>query len=93
MFAELWNAQPEQADLDWQPIESLLAPSVGELRAASQSYSPLSATSVDGFHMKHFALLVDGGLEALGIMFCIMESMGALPSQAQTIMIIMLGKP
>ena len=66
---------------------------MGELRAVSQSYSPHSATSVDGFYMKHFALLGDGGLEALGVMFGIMESMGALPSQVQTIMVIMLGKP
>ena len=93
LCAELWDAQPGQADLDLQPIGGLPAPSVGELRAVSQSYSPHFATSVGGLYMTHFALLGDGGLEALGVMFGIMESMGALPSQVQTIMVIMLGKP
>ena len=44
------------------------------MRVISQKYRLASATSVDGFHMRHFSSLADQGLLALMSLFSVMEA-------------------
>ena len=53
-----------------------------EFRAISRSYKAKSATSLDGFHMRHYSMLCDDALLTLGILFQCMESHGYPPFAA-----------
>ena len=93
LYGGVWRAEEEENELDWQPMSCLPPVSCEKLRAISSSFSPHSAISVDGFHMKHYRLLSDDGVMALSRLFSLMETLGALPGQVKTVMVLLLGKP
>eukprot|EP00959_Pyramimonas_sp_CCMP1952_P152397 3188627-Pyramimonas_sp.AAC.1 len=64
-----------------EPLEVLdrncfdrLAPD--DIRAASRGFSPHTAQSLDGIHVRHFSLLPDAGLEVLSCLFQTVEKIG-----------------
>ncbi|CAK0892541.1 unnamed protein product, partial [Prorocentrum cordatum] len=81
-FDKLWQASktpelPEQVGCI-QPLDVVPPP---EMRAVSHRYKLTSATSVDGFHMRHFSSIADQGLLALMSLYAVMEATSILPNQ------------
>ncbi len=64
-----------------------------DIRRASASFSHAAASTYDGFHVRHFALLCDDALLALSEILVLMELTGGLPSQLRATILSMLGKP
>ena len=64
-----------------------------KIRAIVARYALHSATSVDGFHMRHFGLVSDLGLQALGSMYMAMEVHGFPPKQVSDVLVPLLEKP
>ena len=64
-----------------------------ELRAASLLFPCGTSLSLDGFHPRHFALLSDGLLTALGAIIEAMEAIGVPPQQIAWLVFAMLEKP
>ena len=99
-WAEIWRAETVK---EGDPVgEDLLVSehcgrgppldraSPAEPRALSRAYKAKSATSLDGFHMRHYSMLCDDALVALGILFQCMESHGYLPSQLHNAVVAQL---
>ena len=63
-----------------------------EIREASLKFNWRTSISVDGFHVRHFALLEDPGLEALAVLLEAMETIGRLPPQVKYIIVLLLEK-
>eukprot|EP00959_Pyramimonas_sp_CCMP1952_P116192 2428940-Pyramimonas_sp.AAC.1 len=63
------------------------------MRAVSHRYKLTSATSVDGFHTRHFSSISDQGLLALMSLYAVMEATSILPNQVRTIVAPLLAKP
>eukprot|EP00959_Pyramimonas_sp_CCMP1952_P011647 244689-Pyramimonas_sp.AAC.1 len=59
----------------------------------SRGYAKRSAVSVDGFHLRQYALLRDQALTVVSFLFAIMETMATLPEQLRLVMLAMLPKP
>ena len=65
-----------------KPFEKLPFPSL-----------PVSGVSMDGFHPRQFAMLSQGGLTALALLFRAMERIGRLPDQLVYILFVRIPKP
>ena len=63
------------------------------IRAASKTFSPRTATTYDGVHPRHFSLLRDEGLEAVGKLLQIIETLGGWPRQTALVSTVLLPKP
>ena len=93
-WGEIWQAEHVQGAIQCveDPVITSLCgrgdpldrESTTRLRAVSAAYKASSATSVDGFHMKHFSMLSDEGLGVLAVLYQCMESHGYPPSQDST---------
>ncbi len=74
------------------PRCSLPKPSVADLRQASRAFAADTATTYDGFAMRHYALISDVGLAVLGDIMIAMETIGRLPPQLNAILMPLIGK-
>ena len=92
-FAGRWKASETPMPLLVGPsTEALPLLSPDELRGASESFAVRSATSFDGFHMRHFAMLCDQALVTLAIIFEVVEMIGQLPAQLRAILFALIPK-
>ncbi len=80
-------------DLDdnvMQPLPLLLPE---QLREAAKSFSASSASTFDGFKLRHYSLLTDEALGALAIIFQVAETTGFFPRQLRAVPVPLLAKP
>jgi hypothetical protein len=63
------------------------------LREVSKSFKKSTAIAYDGIHCRHYAMLCDGALTALGGLLEACELLGALPRQARMVVTPLLDKP
>eukprot|EP00959_Pyramimonas_sp_CCMP1952_P444193 9299937-Pyramimonas_sp.AAC.1 len=84
-FPKLWHASSTAEDEPEQfvPMDALPELSPDTLRVTSRTYAEHTATSVDGFHMRHYGSMSDQCLTVLSIMLTIMERPGLVPKQVQ----------
>ncbi len=89
-FKKMWNAKDEEEieedDLDEDDVDKelgdertmdplpLLSP--GQMREASRSFRAVTASTFDGFHLRHYDLLTDDALHALARVFQVAETIG-----------------
>ena len=93
LWSDVWKAKstPQAQPLRRQEPLPLLKPE--EIRSAALGFKATTAMSVDGFHVRHLALLSDDALEVLARLVHAMESVGRVPPQLRTVMVILLEKP
>ena len=98
---EKWKAIWKGSDLPrpassplppWQR-QGLQAAGVDVIRKASSAYSSKSAIGGDGFHMRHYSFLSDGGLQCVAAIWMAMELISAIPGPIDHTCLIMLVKP
>jgi hypothetical protein len=64
-----------------------------ELRKASLGFPKRTTMTYDGFHVRHFALVSDEGLSALGTLLEVIEMTSRWPTQLEVVTTPMLAKP
>ncbi len=64
-----------------------------QIRTASQSFSPWTASTLDGGHPRHLAMLSDDGLRVLAIVYELVERLGFFPRQIYFMVMPLLEKP
>eukprot|EP00959_Pyramimonas_sp_CCMP1952_P313899 6571140-Pyramimonas_sp.AAC.1 len=52
-----------------------------------------SAVAYDGFNCRHYQYLCDDALDALAMLFEVMEAFGELPGQISAVLLALLSKP
>ena len=104
-FKELWGAAEGEEEVEeWEPciaekgadevpMEPLSTLTPQQLREASSAFKRTTATSFDGFGMRHFNLMTDECLEALGKVYTIAETIGFFPKQLRAVPVPLLPKP
>ncbi len=93
-YVEYWDATDDAFEYEWRgkcrPLDRL-TPEL--LRAASLAFPRRTTMTYDGFHVRHFALVSDEGLELLSIVLEIVEMVSRWPSQVGIVTTPMLPKP
>ena len=64
-----------------------------EIRVASRSFSPHTAQSLDGVHVRQFACMSDEGLDTLACVFQTVEKLGLFPKALYWMLFPLLEKP
>ncbi len=64
-----------------------------QLRGASLAFARRTACTYDGWHVRHFGLLSDAGLEVLGMVLEAIERASRWPSQVTLVTATMIDKP
>ena len=89
-----WKASDEPTE-EWtypdKEALGILTPE--ELRKASLDFSEKTATTADGFHPRHFALLGDCGLQQLSRLYSACEVASRFPPQIRFLLGVLLAKP
>ena len=62
------------------------------IRCAAREFSTHTATSTDGFAMRHFALLSDDALALVSQLFECMEMLGTIPQQLRYVLVVLIPK-
>ena len=63
------------------------------LRAVSLSLAKGTASTVDGFHVRHYSLLSDAALAVLATILLLVEALGYMPTQVAFVVVVLLDKP
>ena len=71
----------------------LAPPTPDEIRAASRCFPRGTSSTVEGFHVSHFALLPDAALRAWSLLWAAIERAGLLPGQVGQVVIPHIPKP
>ncbi len=97
-YKKLWEGDDDDDEFvrdqgGWGRRCHLPQPRPEELREASRSFKQRTLVAYDGFHPRHYALLCDGALEAVGAMMTVAETMGAMPPQLRLLVMPLIPKP
>ncbi len=92
-YATKWQAAQRQTRYAWREREALARLLPDELRAASLAFAKGTASTFDGLHPRHFALLSDQALAALAALYEAVELLGAWPRQLDLVVMPLLPKP
>ncbi len=77
----------------WGKRCALEQPSPEELRMASRQFKEDTSVTYDGFHPRHYSMLCNEALVAVGAMMVIAELLGAMPDQLRLLTMPMIPKP
>ncbi len=92
-YQDLWDAKDEPHEYAWKDVPPPLPTlTPAQLRDASGSFCVKTASTYDGLHVRHYRLLGDGALQALGEILATVEAAGTWPSQSQLAILAMIGK-
>ena len=80
-------------DLMWMSVTHLPIVEPEVIRKVAASFDGNTAQTFDGYHPRHYALMSDGALRCVGLMWAIMEACGMRPTQLQANITAFLGKP
>ncbi len=93
-YAQYWAAGDQPVEYRWasgcQPLPRLTPE---QLRGASLAFARRTASTDDGWHVRHFGLLSDAGLEVLGVLLEAIERASRWPSQTTLVTATMIDKP
>ncbi len=92
-YAEMWAAGDSPGGYSWKSRQALPRLQPGDLRTSSMTFRRRTATSHDGIHMRHYALLSDGALHVLSAILEICELLGTMPRQCRLVVTPLLEKP
>ncbi len=92
-YAAAWNADADCGRYQWPDREALPRLGPSDLRTASGLFKKSTATAYDGIHCRHYALLCDDSLTALGTILEACERLGNFPKQARLVVTPLLEKP
>ncbi len=92
-YGKAWAADDDEGRYTWPDRQSLPRLTPAELREASKSFKRATAIAYDGIHCRHYELLSDGALSALGALLEACELLGALPRQTRMVVTPLLDKP
>ena len=62
------------------------------IRRVAREFSTHTATSTDGFAMRHFALLSDDALALVSQLFECMERLGTIPQHLRCVLVVLISK-
>eukprot|EP00959_Pyramimonas_sp_CCMP1952_P394904 8274275-Pyramimonas_sp.AAC.1 len=74
------------------PMPVLPPPDPEVIRSISRRFKMHTCTP-DGMHPRHYSLLSSGALEALSLIFHIMDVLGTAPTSIQMIIMLLIPKP
>ncbi len=101
----LLQAETDKFQALWQPANKMMCvPPIGPMlpkqkfspeaiRQASKEFPHTTASTFDGFHVRHYALLSAAALEVLASILYLSELLGELPAQIAAVILTMLSKP
>jgi hypothetical protein len=92
-YAAAWNADADCGRYQWPDREALPRLWPSDLRTASGLFKKSTATAYDGIHCRHYALLCEDSLTALGTILEACERLGNFPKQARLVVTPLLEKP
>jgi hypothetical protein len=92
-YGRAWAANEDVGRYSWPDRQSLPRLKAAELREASLSFKKSTAIAYDGIHCRHYAMLCDAALTALGALLEVCELLGPLPRQARLVVTPLLDKP
>jgi hypothetical protein len=92
-YGRAWAADEAEGRYVWPDRQSLPRLTPEELREASKSFKKSTAIAYDGIHCRHYAMLCDGALSALGGLLEACELLGTLPRQSRMVVTPLLDKP
>ncbi len=93
-YKEFWEASDSPVRVRWKGKCQELTPLIpGELRAASMAFPKSTASTYDGWHVRHFALVSDQGLSTLSTLLAAVEKSAMWPTQVALTTMPLIGKP
>ncbi len=92
-YARAWADDGDSGWYQCTDREALPRLTPSDLRAASRQFKKSTAIAYDGVHVRHYAMLSDGALEALGGLLEVCELVGTFPRQARLVVTPLLEKP
>ncbi len=93
-YSRYWDAADSPVEYRWGgPCPPLPRLTPSQIREASASFAKKTAMAYDGWHVRHFGHVSDGGLRALAIIFEVIERSSRWPSQISLVTTPMIGKP
>ncbi len=92
-YSRLWKASDDAGGYRWRERTAMPRLKAEELREASRRFRRRTASTFDGFHCRHYALLEDDGLDALAAIIEACELMGRLPPRLGLVTTPLLEKP
>ncbi len=92
-YAKAWADDGDSGWYQCAKREALPRLSPEDLREASRLFKRNTAVAYDGVHVRHYALLSEGALEALGGLLEVCELVGTFPRQARLVVTPLLEKP
>ena len=92
-YKSLWAASDSPDGTREPACDPLPDPVVEEVRASAKGFKRRTATSLDGFHVRHYGILEDAGLVELILIFRLLELVGNLPPQLRFTRIALIPKP
>jgi hypothetical protein len=84
-----WGHELEQAAEQEPPLPLL---STEEIRESSRSFPASTSESLDGFHVRHYALLSEPALRVLAVLLQVAERTGLWPTAVRAMLIALLEK-
>ena len=88
-----WDARASPDPLEVLDRSCLERLTPQAIRAASNSFSPHTAQSLDGVHVRQFSCMSDEGLETLACIFQTVEKIGVFPKAVYWMLFPLLEKP
>ncbi len=92
-YAKAWADDGDSGWYQSTKREALPRLAPADLREASRLFKRTTAIAYDGIHVRHYAMLSDGALEALGGLLEVCELVGTFPRQARLVVTPLLEKP
>jgi hypothetical protein len=93
-YEEYWSAADAPLKLRWGgTTDELPRLAPAEIRAASLLFARKTASTYDGWHVRHFALIGDEGLGVLATLLAAVEVAAKWPTQTSLVSMPLIGKP
>ncbi len=89
----LWRAEEQPGGYTWTERDALVRLTADELREASRSFKRRTASTFDGFHCRHYALMGNGALDTLAAILETCERIGRMPTRLGLVTTPLLEKP
>ncbi len=93
-YARYWDVADGPVEHRWSgPCPPLPRLTAAQLRDASFAFSRRTCRTYDGWHVRHFGLVSDDGLDALAVLLEAIERSSRWPTQTALVTTPMIGKP
>ncbi len=93
-YKNYWDASETPQDIHWEGACPELPPlTPDELRMASLAFPKSTSSTYDGWHVRHFSMICDAGLQALSTLLAAIERSARWPAQVTLTTMPLIDKP